>query len=365
VLTQSVGTVPAASRTDAFAIPSLDGIRALSFGLVFAGHAGLNKIVPTVFGVTVFFFLSGYLITTLLRREYATTRTVSLRKFYLRRALRILPPFYLVYALALASWGIGILPPPAELASIPAVLLHYANYYVVRHDHDGFLTGTGIYWSLAVEEHFYLLFPLMFLWLMRSFPTGRGRAMMLLGLCLVILAWRCILVLYGHAPLLRTSVASDTRFDSILFGCALALYENPALDRSAATERTWKYRLFPLGVAGLLIGFSVRDERFRETIRYTIQGLSLIPIFVCAIRYPDWWPIRPLNARPLAFVGTLSYSLYLVHLVVLGGLSEHFGDRPAPLKIALLGLAISVGVAVVMYVAVEKPCARLRRRLHA
>jgi hypothetical protein len=76
-------------------LPSLNGIRTVAFALVFLGHAGLNKIVPAAFGVTLFFFLSGYLITALLRLELEKTGTVSLKNFYLRRMMRILPPFYL------------------------------------------------------------------------------------------------------------------------------------------------------------------------------------------------------------------------------------------------------------------------------
>jgi len=77
-------------------IPSLDGLRAVSFLLVFVGHAGLDRFVPGGLGVTIFFFLSGFLITTLMRNEYERTGGVNLRHFWLRRALRILPPFYLV-----------------------------------------------------------------------------------------------------------------------------------------------------------------------------------------------------------------------------------------------------------------------------
>jgi len=359
----SVGVRPAPITTTP-KIPSLDGIRALSFGLVFAGHAGLNNVVPTVFGVTVFFFLSGYLITTLLRLEFEKAGGISLKNFYLRRVLRILPPFYLVFGLALVGWGIGLLPPPEQPASVTAVLLHYANYYIVAHDHHGFLTGTGIYWSLAVEEHFYLLFPFVFLFLMRFCATSRTRAAWLITLCLVILAWRCVLIFVDHASMLRTSVASDTRFDSLLFGCALALYENPAIDESTVSERTWKYGLFPLGLIGLAVSFGFRNEQFRETVRYTIQGLSLIPIFVCAIRYPEWFPIRPLNWRVLAFTGTLSYSLYLIHLIVLGTLNINAASVMTPLTIGIVALAITFVLAYLMYILVERPCARLRKRLH-
>src|SRR5438105_2995303 len=85
-----------ASSEGGFQIPSLDGIRAVSFLIVFLAHAGLERYVPGYFGLTVFFFLSGFLITTLLRREYDRTGSVSLSHFYLRRILRIFPPFYLV-----------------------------------------------------------------------------------------------------------------------------------------------------------------------------------------------------------------------------------------------------------------------------
>jgi peptidoglycan/LPS O-acetylase OafA/YrhL len=88
-------------------IPSLDGLRAASFLLVFAAHAGLKDIIPGAFGVTVFFFLSGYLITTLMRGEVSRTGRVSLTSFYLRRALRILPPFYIVLVAATLLAGLG------------------------------------------------------------------------------------------------------------------------------------------------------------------------------------------------------------------------------------------------------------------
>src|SRR5688572_18281201 len=93
----------ARSASPAFHIPSLDGLRGAAFLVVFFGHAlpaALLRFVPPAFGVTVFFVLSGFLITTLLRKEFDKTGTVSLREFYLRRALRILPPFYIVLVLS-------------------------------------------------------------------------------------------------------------------------------------------------------------------------------------------------------------------------------------------------------------------------
>lgn len=350
-------------KTDAFHVPSLDGIRAVSFLLVFAAHAGLERVVPGGFGVTVFFFLSGYLITTLLRIEQDQRGTVSLKQFYLRRALRILPPFYLVLALAaLAAWA-GLIAGGVDRRALAAQALHAANYWIVGHGYAGQPSGTGVYWSLAVEEHFYIVFPCLLLVVCRVVRERRRQAMILWGLCAAVLAWRCVLVYGLSAPIDRTYVASDTRVDSILFGCALALSGNPMLDRqSRISEAGWKYVALPAGLLVLLATFVYRDPAFRETFRYTLQGIALTPVFVVAVRYPRWGLFRILNLPVMAFMGVLSYPLYLVHHVLLGALD---GVPLGPLFRALFALGLSVVAAWAIHELVEKPCARLRRRLSA
>jgi peptidoglycan/LPS O-acetylase OafA/YrhL len=348
-------------------MPSLDGLRALSIGLVFFAHSGMSAF-PGGFGVTIFFFLSGFLITTLLRREYERNGSISFRKFYLRRVLRILPPFYLVLGGALIATYLLDLPGTIDIAAVRAQALQYTNYWIITHSFDGLPSGTGVFWSLAVEEHFYLLFPLIFVGLMRSGARPEGRALVLLGTCAALLVWR--VVLSSRLDILdvmsqqRLEIASDTRFDSILFGCILALYGNPALDPSRFGERLWKYVFFPLSVCGLLFSFLYRDEYFRDTFRYTLQGVCLISVFVCAVRYPNWAPMRPLNFRPIAFLGVLSYSLYLVHQVVIAAVEHELADFGGTTR-AICALAVSLAIAWILYIAVEKPCARLRRRLRA
>jgi peptidoglycan/LPS O-acetylase OafA/YrhL len=346
-----------------FHIPSLDGVRALSFGCVFLAHAGLPG-VPGLFGVTVFFFLSGFLITTLLRRELTQAGRISLKNFYLRRVLRILPPFYLILASAAALSAYGVSGPHFLPSALEAQALHYANYWIAFRGFDGFPAGTGVYWSLAVEEHFYLLFPWLFVGLERLGVSNARKVGVLFGLCAISLAWRCFLVFGLGASPNRTSVASDTRFDSILFGCALALYENPMLDKTAISERVWKYVLTPLAGLVLLASFVVRGDAFRETFRYSLQGLALMPLFVCAMRYPSWWPMRVLNLRAVAFVGTLSYSLYLLHQVALACVAN-LNPTWGMAKVTLLSLLISFVLAFAIYQLIEKPCATLRRRLQA
>jgi len=111
-----------------FSIPCLDGIRAVSFLIVFISHDGLPQI-PGLFGVAVFFFLSGYLITTLMRMEIASSATLSLKGFYLRRSFRILPPFYFVICFILVLVASGILPGSCTESDLLASLFYLTNYW--------------------------------------------------------------------------------------------------------------------------------------------------------------------------------------------------------------------------------------------
>ncbi|HET9958311.1 MAG TPA: acyltransferase, partial [Polyangiaceae bacterium] len=192
-------------------IPSLDGIRAFSFLIVFLSHAGLSGIVPGHFGLTLFFFLSGYLITTLMRVEFDTTSNVSFKQFYLRRVLRILPPFYLVLIAATLLSLSGFLGGEVTWRGFGFQAAHLTNYYIIGHGWwTGLAPGTWVYWSLAVEEHFYFVFPLLYLWLRRKGLSGRGQALTLLSICALLLIWRIVLVYGLDAPKDRTYVATDT-----------------------------------------------------------------------------------------------------------------------------------------------------------
>jgi peptidoglycan/LPS O-acetylase OafA/YrhL len=355
-------TRPVASARFSGQIPSLDGIRAISFLLVFAAHAGLDWLVPGGFGVTIFFFLSGYLITTLMRHEQESVGHINLQHFWMRRALRILPPFYIVllFAITLAL----VLDPPGSVAADATLwqALHISNYWIILHGFATQAPGTNVYWSLAVEEHFYLLFPWLFIGMQRLRLAGRQQALILWTLCALILGWRLLLIVHRHAGDNRTYLGSDTRVDSILFGCALAVWRNPAMGATAIRGSLDKFLVLPLSLLTLLACLIYRDPVFRETLRYSLQGIALTGVFYCAVRRPDWGPFRLLNSRPMKFLGVLSYSLYLLHYVILQTLSRHAGSL-GQVPRAVLGLIASVLLAWAINRLIEQPCARLRRRL--
>jgi peptidoglycan/LPS O-acetylase OafA/YrhL len=351
-----------ADKISARHMPSLDGIRAISFLLVFFSHAGLGSLVPGGIGVTIFFFLSGFLITTLMRVEFDKNGSVNFRHFWLRRAFRILPPFYLV--LLCATLGSLAFDPPGTLygPAVAAQLLHVTNYWIIWHGYSGQPAGTGVYWSLAVEEHFYVIFPFLYAGMRKLQLSPRGQVKVLWGICALVLLWRCILVFVWHVSSDRTYMGTDTRFDSIMFGCALAVWNNPALDAPLLNERRWKFLLVPAALAVIVGCLLYRAPAFRETVRYTLQGIALTLIFIAAIRFSHWLPFRFLNWRPIAFMGVLSYSLYLMHLAVLFAMERNLPAVP-PLLQGLLALCVAVFLSWIMYEVIEKPAARWRRRL--
>lgn len=329
--------------------------------MVFLSHAR-GEIFPGGFGVTVFFFLSGFLITTLMRLEYQRNGRVDLRHFWIRRALRILPPFYLVLTGA-AIWTCVAYPPGTlSLSATMARALHFTNYWTIYHGEAGEPVGTTVYWSLAVEEHFYLLFPLLYVLLRRWRVTPRRQALILWGLCAVTLIWRCVLFGVFDADDAQIGRASDTRLDSILFGCALAVFGNPVLDRPDLREKQWKYAIVPIAVVVLIISILIPSPAYRETVRFSIQGIALTFVFVGAIRFCKWGPFRVLNWSPLAFIGVLSYSLYLMHHAVIFAVRKVYPSLGSAQQM-VLELAICLTLAWLMYVLVERPCGKLRRRL--
>ncbi len=354
-----VGKPAVGAPTSPFYIPSLDGLRAVSIAIVFISHAGYTAI-PGGFGVTVFFFLSGYLITTLLRREFDANGTVSFRNFYWRRVWRIFPPMYAALAFAVVVSLTGLTIGTPTVPAVASQALHLTNYASLTQLNVGMPFGSHVFWSLAVEEHFYLIFPVCALFLLRRYGP-QAQALALLGACALVLLWRMVLVGLLDANETRIFVSTDTRIDAILFGCAMGLYLNPM----SGDSPRWSGRkaLAVAGAAGafILVTMVIRHEFYRDTLRYSLQSMALAPIFYAAIQQPDFGPFRLLNLAWVRFVGVLSYSLYLVHLVVIMALRNVQPGLGTPAVIVVAG-AVSLAIAYAFHIGLEKPAARMRKR---
>lgn len=293
-------------------IPALDGLRGVSIVLVVLSHAGLNHVVPGGLGVTIFFFISGYIITRLMLVESIVQGRIAVGAFYLRRFFRLMPALfvYLLVCIVLLRAS-GQWPAWGDLA---AVVFYFSNYWNIGGNFgQGFMASPfTITWSLAVEEHYYLLYPLCFaFW---AYRPQRLLACMAL-LLVAVLLWRLWLVYgIGFSQLSpdRIYMASDTRVDSILFGACLALLEQcwPRW-RSGFSEMTG----LVVGLALLLLSLLIRAPEFRETLRYSVQGLALVLMWP-GLLFADRWPRRWLESGPMLYLGRISYSLYLYHWLV-------------------------------------------------
>jgi peptidoglycan/LPS O-acetylase OafA/YrhL len=176
------------------------------------------------------------------------------------------------------------------------------------------------------------------------------------------LVWRCILhYFHFHASFVHTYYGTDTRFDSILFGCVFAIVANPVLNdplyRGFVRQMKW---LLPVCVTVLLGTFLVRNDGFRETLRYTLQGLALIPLFMAAIYYQKSWPVRLLNLPVVRFLGVLSYTLYLCHSIIMESIGSVWTN---PVLSGAVSLAGALCFALLVHYWIELPCTRIRKRL--
>jgi len=357
----------AAHRPSSRDLPSLDGLRAISIACVILGHASQGRASPLVrvllsrlsqFGVCVFFVISGYLITSLLWREAETRGTVNLRRFYLRRTLRIFPPYYAYIAVVAVGAAAGAWIVPANASWWPA--LTYSSNIFPTHF---WLLSHG--WSLSIEEQFYLTWPFILATCVRLRGRSLGSqtgvrialvAMMLFPLVRVLVYW-----------LTRDGILAETIiFDYVAAGSAMALFQT--LGTSERGRRVLnailKSGLTPLAAVLALALHFVFAAGMRWTFAIGIllsipAEAILLAIFVAwAVRNPAHALGRVLNLRVMRIVGIGSYSLYLWQQMFFGSESPFSGRLPLLVRLLAAGLC-----AAGSYFIVERPSLRLRARI--
>jgi peptidoglycan/LPS O-acetylase OafA/YrhL len=319
--------------------PALDGIRGIAILLVLLSHAKLGPFSGGgLTGVTLFFVLSGYLITSLLLREHERDGRISLRAFYLRRARRLLPALAaLVVVVTIVALLVGA--GRDALTDAAAAIFYVGNWATIP---DGGL-GLGALshtWSLAVEEHFYLLWPLAMIVMLPRLSRRGMLSMLAIGIVASV-AMRFWLVA-GDASAQRVAFGSDTRAEALLVGCAIALL--PAVPRSRLAPVVPVLPLLALAVAGVMM---------RYTPNGLTIGLSMVAVAsafaVVSVADGRGW----LGWRPLAYLGRISYGVYLWHYPLMFGLAVHFGWEGTAWGVAMV--VVSIGVAAASYRWIESP----------
>jgi peptidoglycan/LPS O-acetylase OafA/YrhL len=309
-------------------LPGLDGLRAISIALVVASHVGHERgiFVYGSFGVQIFFVLSGFLITRLLCIEEERYGQISLPAFYRRRALRILPAAFTYLA------AIAVFTSPKDLL--------YCVIFV-----RNLVAGkpvTGHFWSLSIEEQFYLLWPVTFLLL----RTNRRRLKVAIVMCAVAPVWRAIAAHLAGGPQFIGNFRTDLTYDALLGGCSLALLYTQGLLRSGVMRSP----ITPV-LAALSLVLMLRPEA-PSLIAPTCRIMAVAIIINYAVQRPGGW----LNWAPLVWLGQLSYSLYLWQQPFCW-----YSRIPVFTRFPL-NVAASITMAALSFYFVEKPFLRLRDR---
>ncbi|MCA1719900.1 MAG: acyltransferase [Actinobacteria bacterium] len=341
----------------------IQGLRALAVLLVVAYHAGLPGIPGGYVGVDVFFVVSGFLITGLLLGERARRGSVSLLGFYARRARRILPAATLVLvAVVVAASQLLIASRAATVgADARAAAVFLANWHFAAVGSD-YLSSAGPpsplrhFWSLAVEEQFYLVWPALFLALAggRRLLRRRQLAVGLAALTVASLAWSSIETMTSGQ---LAYFSPFTRAWELTAGALLAVIAPQVrrLQAGPAAALGWA-GLAGIGVASVLYDASTRFPGVAAAL--PVAGTVLV--LACGTTVAPQGPERLLRAAPLQLLGLLSYSLYLWHWPVLV-LGAAYAGRDLTGRESLLLVLLALVLSVVTYLLVENPVRRLPR----
>ena len=357
--------VPEPSNARMPYLPALDGIRALAVLAVVVFHANESWLTGGFLGVDVFFVVSGFLITALLVGERERSGRVDLRAFWARRARRLLPALALVLAVttlyAVAVLGDQLL---THLREVLAAVAYVTNWDLILRDisyFEAFERPSQLrhLWSLAVEEQFYLLWPLLFAALSR-FVSRRALLAIVLALATASLIWMTQLYQPGEDPS-RVYFGSDPRAFTILLGVALGLVWRPWRWQWPDARPRLGRLLDALGILGLAaVVLIMQQGHWREAWLYPwglLGASAAAAVLIAAVARRRSDAGRALSLPPLRWLGTRSYGVYLWHWPVLLALKYEFDL--SGWQLFAIGTALSVALAELSYRLVETP---IRRR---
>jgi peptidoglycan/LPS O-acetylase OafA/YrhL len=345
--------------------PGLDGVRTLAVAAVVLYHGRALGVTGGFLGVDVFFVLSGFLITSLLLDEQARSGTIDLLRFWLGRVRRLLPAALLVIVVSLLAVALFSSEDlPSLRGDSLASILYVNNWHQVFADRSYFAAFgrpslLQHYWSLAVEEQFYLLWPPL-LWL--ALRRLRQQQVMLLVLGVAAASVVLLLVLYDpRQDATRVYYGTDTRATPLLLGVALA-FVWPAMHSARPIAGRARLALDGIGLAGLAIvlhGMLAWNDfdpfTYRVGLLIAAFGAALL---IASVAHPSSHVGRALGWAPLVWIGQRSYGIYLWHWPVMAMTRPDLDVRASKLVLVPLQVAITVGLAALSYRYVEMPIRR-------
>jgi peptidoglycan/LPS O-acetylase OafA/YrhL/lysophospholipase L1-like esterase len=359
-----------AAETHSSYVPALDGIRALAVAAVVAYHLQVPGFGGGLLGVSVFFTLSGYLITSLLLRERTERGRIDLAAFWVRRARRLLPA--LVFMLAVVALTAAIARPDklaTTLREALCALFYVANWTTIANGDDYFqrFAAPGPLdhlWSLAIEEQFYLVWPLVVLALLWVGARMRGRRWPLALVTVLLAAASTWAISHAYDPNAvnntRAYEGTDCRAAALLVG-ALAALVLP-FHRTVSVSPRLRLPLEMLGgvgLAGVVLCIACTDEYSSFLYRGGEVALAAsTALLAMAASHPTTFVARALRIAPLRWIGPRSYGVYLWHLPVVAFMPET-ALAGMPVARSVVQVAIILVLAAASYRLIEEP---IRRR---
>jgi peptidoglycan/LPS O-acetylase OafA/YrhL len=336
--------------------PALDGVRAVAVVAVIAYH--VTSVLPAGFlGVDVFFVLSGYLITTLLLRERLAHGRVRFAEFWARRARRLLPAALLLLAVTalVTAYDAPVATFDERRADLISTLLYAANWHFIATDQSYFATFAGVsplrhMWSLAIEEQFYVAWPLIVAAAMTSPTARRDPAKLALWVLAAAVASAVLMAaMYDAENPSRSYFGTDTRAHALLVGCVLAVVvaARPQL-LAAPAARKLAERAWPIVVGLLAAAFVTFSDQGGV---YYHGGSLLFALAVAALLWvveaaPRSVLAALLSTAPFRWVGMTSYGLYLWHWPILVWIGDpRAGFDPLSTQVAEIGLTVTAAAA--------------------
>ncbi|MFT4262322.1 MAG: acyltransferase [Nocardioides sp.] len=334
----------------------VDALRAVAVMLVVVAHAGLDGVVPGGSGVTIFFAISGFVITWVTLRERDRTGGFAPAGFYARRFWKLAPPLLVAVVVPTLVYAVGHAVDWPAVASQVFFVYNWAHLAI--DGHIAVLPGSNVVWSLAIEEQFYICFALVWWAAVRWRHAVPGLAALSVAAVLVSTGLRFAYSDGTAATADRIYYGTDTRIDGIALGILLALAIRGG--RTAWAGRTW---VLVAAGAAFLVSLGVRDALFRDTVRYTVQSVCacLVIAYGFATRPTD--AVARLfhavcGSGPAQLLGRASYSIYLCHYGIISVIPSAW-----PLAVRVpIGVVAGTGVGIGLYLLVEVPVSTWRRR---